>query len=42
LATSGRAITAACLNVYTKSGVVETQGKEIYVGTQQELHSKVF
>jgi len=37
LATSGRALTAACLNVYARSGLVD----EVYVGTQQELHSKL-
>ena len=41
LAQSGHALTNACLNVYSKSGYVEIQGKETRVGTQQELHSQV-
>ena len=41
LAQSSRNLTTACLNVYTKSGFVEVDGKPVHVGTSQDLFGQL-
>ena len=40
-AKSSRNLTSACLNVYTKSNLVEMDGKEVNIGNPKDLFAQV-